>query len=39
MSEMQNELETRCKNRNTRAEGSDELCNVMLITNETEPLN
>ena len=39
MSETQAELEACCKNRNTRAEGSDELCNVMLITNGAESLN
>jgi len=39
MSETQNELEAGCKNRNTRAEGSDGLCNVKLITNEAESLN
>jgi hypothetical protein len=39
MSETQNELETRCKNGNTKAEGSDGLCNFMLITNESVSLN
>jgi len=39
MSQTQNELETCCENWNARAEGSDGLCNVMLITNETESMN
>jgi len=39
MSQTQNVLETCCKNGNTRAEGIDGLCNVMLIKNGTESLN